>query len=358
MTFERKDLGAPLAIQAEIEAFAIGNGLKYVRDDAPGFSRRRAGKGFVYFEERTRLTCKKTVARIKSLAIPPAWKEVWICKYEHGHLQATGRDARGRKQYRYHAKWNESRNETKFSKLRVFGEALPRIRAAVERDLKTQGMNRDKILAAVVRVMELTRIRVGNDIYAAENDSYGLTTIRNDHAKVRGQQVKFRFRGKSGVSHEVEFQDPRLSRIIRHCQDLPGEELFAYEDDDGQTRDVGSGDVNDYLRSVSGEAITAKDFRTWGGTVKAVELLATMGEAKEKTKKAIKARHCGVIKEVSGHLRNTVAICRKYYVHPAILEADLDGSLHKTWRKRKRSMKRAPGTEVAERVILDILEKI
>lgn len=358
MMYERRGPNGANAIQEEIEAFAIDTGLKYVRDDRPGILRRRIGKGFIYFEGKARIREEKAIARIKKLAIPPAWQNVWICKSEHGHLQATGRDAKGRKQYRYHAKWNEARNETKFNKLRVFGQALPRIRVAVAGDLRKPGMSRDKVLAAVVRVMELTRIRVGNDIYAEENDSYGLTTIRNDHATVRGHQVKFRFRGKSGVEHDVKFADPRLSRIIRNCQDLPGEELFGYEDDDGVARDVGSNDVNEYLRMVSGEPITAKDFRTWGGTVKAVELFAEMGPSAETTKAAWRNRHCGVIKQVSMHLRNTVAICRKYYVHPAILQADQDGSLHKIWRKRKRGLKNAPATEIAERVILDILEKI
>ena len=328
-----------------------------MRDGQSGFTRRRAGKGFIYLEESRRLTCEKTIARIKSLAIPPAWREVWICKYTNGHLQATGRDARGRKQYRYHPKWNEARNETKFSRLREFGECLPHIREQVESDLKRPGLPREKVLAAVVKLMELTRIRVGNDIYAAENDSYGLTTIRNGHADVRGHTVKFRFRGKSGVVHEVSFADRRLSRIIQRCQDLPGEELFTYENDEGEACDVTSGDVNDYLRAITERAVTAKDFRTWGGTVKAVEELAKLGKPGELSARARKARQCNVIKSVAAHLRNTVAICRKYYVHPSIFEADEDGFLHRAMRRRRRSYKSASIYSLEELVTLDILQR-
>lgn len=328
--------------------FARETGLRYVCDRHIGYTRRRAGKGFIYFEERKRITCTKIIARIKTLAIPPAWQEVWICKYSNGHLQATGRDARGRKQYRYHSKWNEARNETKFSRLLEFGECLPKIRDQVERDLKLPGLPREKVLAAVVKVMELTRIRVGNDIYAEENDSYGLTTIRNNHADVTGHKIKFCFRGKSGVLHEVAFRDPRLSRIIQRCQDLPGEELFTYENEDGEACDVSSGDVNDYLRSITDRAISAKDFRTWGGTVKAVEELAALGESGTLSGRARKSRHCEVIKKVAAHLRNTVAICRKYYVHPAVFIADEDGYLHRAWSRRSGD---------AERVTLDILQR-
>lgn len=331
-----------------------------MRDDETGFSRRRAGKGFVYLDAQgKRITAESVQQRIRSLAIPPAWKDVWICKFANGHLQATGRDARGRKQYRYHPKWMDARNETKFNKLQLFGECLPKIRARVEEDLTRPGMSRDKVLAAVVRVMELTRIRVGNAEYAEENDSYGLTTIRNDHAKVKGSKVMFRFKGKSGIDHAVEFNDPRLSRIIQRCQDLPGEELFAYEDDDGEVCDVTSGDVNDYLRTITHEAVTAKDFRTWGGTVKAVEIIARMGppEFPLISKRAKNKRTCGVIKEVAAHLRNTTAVCRKYYVHPAVFDADIDGFLHKAWKRRARMKLADSPYETNELVTLDILKR-
>jgi DNA topoisomerase-1 len=347
--YERRDPGAiPPAIE-EIQVFAQETGLRYVRDGQDGYTRRRFGKGFVFFDQQKRITDAKTVQRIKALVIPPAWRDVWICKHGNGHLQATGRDARGRKQYRYHAKWNEARNETKFAKLLQFGEALPQIRARVETDLKRPDFCKEKVVAAVVKLMELTRIRIGNDVYAQENDSYGLTTILNEHAKVKGHKVQFKFKGKSGVAHEVQLTDARLSRIVQRCQDLPGEELFAYEDEEGGAHDITSGDVNDYLKEITGLPVTAKDFRTWHGTVHAVRELAALGPREgQLSARAEKVRLCGVIKKVAGHLRNTVAICRKYYIHPAIIAADADGFLHRCYRKRKGS---------AEAVTLEILKR-
>jgi DNA topoisomerase-1 len=336
--------------------FAEEAGLRYVRDDRPGLGRRRSGKGFVYLApDGSRVRDAGVLARIKSLAIPPAWKNVWICRSSQGHLQATGRDARGRKQYIYHSKWKDARNETKFSKLCSFGECLPEIRKRLEEDLSKPGMPREKVLAAVVKTMEITRIRIGNDAYAEENNSFGLTTIHNRHAKVNGSSVKFKFRGKSGVVHEVTFQDRRLSKIIRRCQELPGEELFAYEDENGQTHDVTSGDVNEYLRVVSGEAITAKDIRTWGGTVRAVRELGLLGPAGKKfSDTARKRRHNRILKEVAAYLGNTVTVCRKYYVHPAIFETDCDGRLHKLWRKFT-SRREHSVYELEERVTLAML---
>lgn len=341
---------------AAVEAFAEGAGLRYVRDDEPGFRRRRAGKGFVYLDhQNARISNEDVIMRIRKLAIPPAWQDVWICRHTNGHLQATGRDARARKQYRYHAVWMHSRNETKFSKLPEFGAALPKIRATVEEHLRLPGYPKEKVLAAVVRVMELTKIRVGNDIYAEENESFGLTTIRNDHAKVQGNTVKFRFKGKSGILHELGFSDPRLSRIIRKCQDLPGEELFAYEDENGNARDIGSSDVNEYLREISGQSITAKDFRTWGGTTFAIEQLASCGPCVATTKKALKAREMDCFRATSKHLGNTVAVCRKYYVHPAVFSADLDGELHRIYKRRARTKR--TNMSPSELVLLDLLAK-
>lgn len=320
------------------EDFARAQGLRYVSDQEPGYTRRRAGKGFLYRDHREqKVTCEKTLARIRSLVIPPAWSEVWICRLGNGHLQATGRDQRRRKQYRYHPDWSKTRNENKFQKLQAFGRALPKIRRRLRQDLALNDLSRNHILAAVVKTMELTRLRVGNEIYSKQNKSYGLTTIRNHHVKVVGDQVRFYFRGKSEVLRDVSFSDPRLSRIIRQCQELPGAELFAYRGADGKIHDVGSQDVNDYLREISGEEITAKDFRTWGGTLGALEILCQQGPLQETTQVARKRRELEVIKAVSQALGNTVAVCRKYYVDPRVFEADREGHLHQRRTTRKRA---------------------
>jgi DNA topoisomerase-1 len=335
--YERKDpSGTVPPLIEQIQDFARQTGLRYVNEHQPGYSRKRRGKVFHILDNTARVTDDAVVMRIRTLAIPPAWTEVWICKLANGHLQATGRDAKGRKQYHYHAKWNEARNETKFARLLQFGQVLPQIRSQVQNDLKRQGLPREKVVAAVIKLMELTRNRIGNDQYAQENDSYGLTTILNEHARVHGVKIKFKFKGKSGVAHEVQLADTRLSQIISRCQDLPGEELFGYEDEKGIPHDIGSADVNDYLRSITGLDVTAKDFRTWHGTVKAVNEFAALGpRTKDLSPRAEKARICGVIKNVASFLRNTVAICRKYYIHPAVHQADEDGFLHRSCRRRK-----------------------
>jgi DNA topoisomerase I len=332
-------------------------GLRYVTDAQPGFSRRRVGrKGFYYLDEkRDRIRSETVIERIRSLVIPPAWEGVWICRYSNGHLQVTGRDARDRKQYKYHPKWTEVRNETKFQKLALFAEKLPLIKDQTEAHLRLKDLPKEKVLAAVVRVMDLTRIRIGNDIYAQENDSYGLTTMRNEHAEVDGTKVRFQFRGKSGVERDLSFRDRRLSHIIRQCQELPGEELFCYEDERGEVHDIGSSDVNEYLRAITGDALTAKDFRTWGGTVKAMQILAQMGQADDLPEAARKKRELEVIKKVAKYLGNTVAVCRKYYVHPAIFEADRDGLLH----RKVKALKAPPGEhdEASLKLTLEILNR-
>jgi DNA topoisomerase-1 len=259
------------------------------------------------------------------MVIPPAWREVWICPLDHGHLQATGRDERGRKQHLYHARWRESRDQTKYDRVTDFARALPGIRQRLGRDLARKGLCREKVLATVVRLLEVSLIRVGNDEYARDNKSYGLTTMQNRHVKVRGAKVKFQFRGKSGKEHIVEVEDRRIARIVRACQDLPGQELFQYMDDAGQKHDVGSGDVNDYLRELTGRDFTAKDFRTWAGTVSAAGELRQLGPAERETE--ARKNVVAAVKATARSLGNTPAVCRKSYIHPAILEAYLDGSL-------------------------------
>lgn len=303
-------------------------GLQYVGDDQPGIRRQRRGKGFIYFDAAgKRIRDPENIRRIESLAIPPAYQDVWICSAVNGHLQATGRDARGRKQYRYHPLWRQVRDQTKFTRLIAFSEALPQIRQRIERDLRRSGLPKEKVLAAVMRLMELTRIRVGNEEYARANQSYGLTTLRDEHAEISGSKVEFHFRGKSGVEHSISLSDRRLARIVQNCQDLPGQELFQYVDDQGQPQAIDSGEVNTYLREISGQDFTAKDFRTWAGTVLAATELAELGKCSSQT--AAKKNIVQAIKTVASHLGNRPATCRKYYVHPAVLDAYLDESLHR-----------------------------
>jgi len=301
-------------------------GLRYASDDRPGISRRRSGKGFTYrdLDGRT-LRDRPTVARIRALAIPPAWADVWICPDPDGHLQATGRDARGRKQYRYHPRWREGRDIAKFDRILAFAALLPRIRRRCDTDLSRRTLTRDKVLAAVVRLLELTLIRVGNDEYARLNRSFGLTTLRNRHVTVSGSSIRFRFRGKSGRHHEVGIRDRGLARIVRRCQELPGQELFQYLDSDGQLQDVTSDDVNRYLQAATGADVTTRDFRIWAGTVIAYRALSALEPATDPRG----ARH-NVIEAVrisAGQLGNTEAVARHSYVHPAVLEAYLDGAI-------------------------------
>ena len=301
-------------------------GLRYVADNSPGVTRRKAGKLFKYVSPDGRAVKEAdTLARIKSLAIPPAWTDVWICPDPRGHIQAVGRDQKGRKQYRYHPRWREVRDETKYEKMIAFVRALPQIRKRVRQDLARPGLPREKVLAAVVRLLETTLIRVGNDEYAAQNNSFGLTTLQDRHAKIGNGKVRFRFRGKSGVSHDIDLEDPRVAKIVKQCQDLPGAELLQYVDDGGQVRDIGSADVNDYLREITGQEFTAKDFRTWAGTVLAARALQEFqvvdSEAQAK-KNVVQA-----IESVAEKLGNTRTVCRKCYVHPAVIDSYMDGSL-------------------------------
>jgi DNA topoisomerase I len=300
--------------------------LNYVTDAAPGIRRRRFGRGFRYFAPDGRpLSEPGELERVRRLAVPPAWRDVWICPDPHGHIQAIGRDARGRRQHRYHPQWRQLRDEAKFSRLVAFGRALPAIRARVDAALSRPGLSREKVLALVVRLLEITLIRVGNEEYARDNASFGLTTLRRRHVAVSGEKLRFRFRGKSGKEHAFGIRDRRLSRIVKRCQELPGQELFRYVDGRGRKRGVGSADVNAYLRAVSGRDFTAKDFRTWAGTVRAAyalnafEPFSSLRQAKRNLKRAVES--------VAARLGNTPAICRRCYIHPVVVDAYLDGAL-------------------------------
>jgi DNA topoisomerase-1 len=314
-------------------AAAKAAGLRYVNDNKPGIRRERAGDGFRYVDAKGEpVEDEDVLRRIKSLAIPPAWVDVWICPHETGHLQATGRDARGRKQYRYHPKWREVRDEVKYERMIKFGQALPAIRREVDRALGLPGLPREKVLATIVYLLEHTMMRIGNEEYARTNKSFGLTTLRRRHVRIDGSDVEFRFRGKSGVYHKVQVHDRRLARIIQRTRDLPGQELFEYVDDDGETRTVDSSDVNEYLRTITGEDYTAKDFRTWSGTVLAAlalqqfEKFDSQAQAKKNVVQAIEA--------VAEMLGNTPSVCRKCYVHPAVLNSYLEGSVLEMMRER------------------------
>ena len=344
------------AAAAAPAASARAAGLVYTTDQKPGIRRVRSGRAFRYLDARGKPVKSVDLKRIRSLVIPPAWRDVWICPDPRGHLQATGRDVRGRKQYRYHPKWREVRDETKYGRLIQFGRTLPVIRRRTDADLRRSGLPRPKVLAAVVKLLEKTFIRVGNDEYARDNRSFGLTTMRDGHVKVAGSKVRFIFRGKSGVEHELELDDRRLARIVKQCRDLPGQELFQYRDPRGAVVDVGSADVNAYLKDITGESFTSKDFRTWAGTVLAAKLLRDyeVVDSQARAKKNI----VGAIEQVAKRLGNTRAVCRKCYVHPAVIDAYLDGSMMRTVAQRARPTARAVGrmTE-SEAVVLGLLQR-
>jgi DNA topoisomerase-1 len=307
--------------------------LHYVGDGKPGITRRRSGRGFAYRDPSGRaIRDIETLQRIHVLAVPPAWTDVWICTDARGHIQAVGRDARGRKQYRYHPRWCAVRDEAKYGRLLLFARVLPKIRRRVDADLARHGLGRERVLAAIVRLLETTLARIGNIEYARDNKSFGLTTLRNRHARVRGRLVSLDFRGKHGIQHHLEVSDSRLAKIVARCQDLPGQDLFQYVDDAGERHAIGSQDVNDYLREASGEEVTAKDFRTWAGTnlaaiaLRELEAVDSAAAAKKNILRAIEA--------VAMMLGNTPTICRRCYIHPAILDGYLDGSLSASLKAR------------------------
>jgi len=307
--------------------------LRYGMDDVPGIQRKTKGRQAYYVGPRgTKIRDAETLARIRALAIPPAWTKVWIAPQENQHLQATGRDAKGRKQYRYHSRWREQRDAAKYENLVTFAKSLPRIRRRVRRDLKRRGLPREKVLAAVARLLETSLIRVGNDEYARQNNSFGLTTMQARHVHVHGRTIRLHFRGKSGIIHELDLESATLARIVKRCQELPGQELFQYVDDDGTVHDVGSADVNDYLRTISGAEISAKDFRTWAATSLAAQALQEFEEFDSDARAKRNVRQA--IEHVAARLGNTASVCRKCYVHPAVIDAYMDRSLLKVLQQR------------------------
>ena len=316
-------------------------GLRYVTDDLPGIQRQKTGNAFIYRTAAGKiLRDPRQLRRIKALAIPPAWTDVWICRHPNGHLQATGRDARGRKQHRYHPRWREIRDETKYTRMVAFAKALSKIRKRIARDLASPGLPREKVLAAVVRLLEVSLIRVGNDEYARDNDSFGLTTMKDRHVDVNGANLRFSFRGKGAKRHTVDIQDRRLAKIVKSCQELPGQELFQYLDEAGKMQDVRSSDVNDYLREISGQNFTAKDFRTWAGTVLAAMALGEF--EKFDSQSQAKKNLLRAIESVAKRLGNTPTICRKCYIHPEVIDAYLDGTLVDSLKRRAEQQLTGP----------------
>ena len=333
-------------------------GLRYSSDDRPGIRRRRRGRGFQYLDADGRtITDAAERARIDALAIPPAWTDVWICPAPNGHLQATGRDARGRKQYRYHPRWRAMRDEVKYGRMIAFGEALPMIRRQVDRDMARRSLSKPRVVATVVRLLDETSIRVGNDEYARENRSFGLTTMRKRHVEVEGSRIAFRFRGKGGKVSEVDVSDPRAARVLRRCEGLPGQHLFQYVDDDGDPVDVDSDDVNDYLREVTGADFTAKDFRTWTGTVLAAWALEELGEAGSQTQ--AKRQVVRAVESVAKELGNTPAVSRSSYVHPQVIETHLEGNLTRELGRKadRRVAQGLRGLSPEEAAVLALLRR-
>jgi DNA topoisomerase-1 len=323
------------------------SGLRYVSDRAPGILRKRAGSGFKYVRpDGVILKDPEELRRIRALVIPPAWTDVWICALPHGHLQAVGRDAKGRKQYRYHAMYRQVRNQTKFSRMIAFGAVLPTIRKRVDADLQGSELTRTKVLATLVKLLEYTCMRIGNEEYVQENESFGLTTLRNRHVTIGERTLRFRFKGKSGQTHDLKLTDRKLARIVAECQSLPGQELFQYIDDDGQPAPIHSDDVNAYLREITSDDFTAKDFRTWIGTTEAVLVLEKMGRAE--TAADAKKNTTEAVKQVAQKLGNRPATCRTYYIHPAILESYAAGTFFDTVAKaRAGALKREENAALA-----------
>lgn len=347
-------LAGTISKDAELEKLP---GLDYVSTDAPGITRRTNGKGFVYFgPDSRRIRDQATLKRIHSLVIPPAWEAVWICPKASGHIQAVGRDARGRKQYRYHPEYRAFRDQTKFGRMAAFGRVLPKIRERVSKDLSLPGLPKPKVVAAIVRLLDETCMRVGNEEYARSNHSFGLTTLRDRHADIKGDCIRLHFRGKSHQDHDIMLRDRKLSRIVKQCQDLAGQDLFQYQENGGEPVKVGSSDVNDYLREITGDEFSAKDFRTWHGTIHMAQQLAALGPASSQTE--AKRNIVAAVKETAKRLGNRPAACRKYYVHPAVFESYLDESIFELMRRAAATSARAGELEPVERAVLRLSKSV
>lgn len=352
---QRRQLSAKIITDPAKSAKLVG--LQYISVERGGFRRKKAGEGFrIVTESGKALSNPADLGRIKSLAIPPAWTDVWICDRDNGHLQATGRDERGRKQYRYHRRWREVRDETKFNRIVLFAKSLPRIRQRVRNDLKSTELSRRKVLATIVRLLETSLIRVGNEEYARNNRSFGLTTLQDKHVKVNGSTVRFQFKGKSNKHHTIDIENKQLAKIVKRCQDLPGQDLFQYIDESGQRQDVKSEDVNKYLREISGEDFTAKDFRTWVGTVLAATALHEF--EKFDTQAQAKRNLIRAIESVAQRLGNTPTICKKCYIHPAIVNSYFDGSMVGLlqWRAENQMATSLNRLRSEEAAVLKLLE--
>lgn len=337
-------------------ALAEAADLGYVSDSEPGYQRRRAGRGFTYVDPSGHVVRDAALReRFQALAIPPAWREVWICTNPAGHLLVTGRDEAGRKQYIYHPRWSAMRNQAKYDRLRLFGEALPKLREQVQVDLRKRALTREKVTALVVNLLEETLIRIGNEEYARQNETYGLTTLQDDHVAVKGAAVAFEFRGKSGKEHEIVVTDRRLARLVQACQELPGQQLFQYIGADGTVCGLTSTQVNEYLRNATGCDFTAKDFRTWGGTVTAARLLHALGPGA--TPKAAEHNVVQVVKGVAEKLGNTPAVCRQHYIHPALVDSYLAGHLSAIYADIAAQKNTAPGLAEDEAVVHVLLSQ-
>lgn len=342
-------------IVTDPEEAAEAFGLCYVSDEEPGYRRKRIGQGFTYVDEsNNKVDNPKLLERFETLVIPPAWENVWICKKKSGHIQVTGKDTKGRKQYIYHPSWNEARNNNKFAIMINFAESLPLIRERVELDLRKHLLTKEKVAAIIVKLLEYTLIRIGNTEYAKANGSFGLTTLKNKHLDISDNKIRFMFKGKSGKFWEVDVNDRRLVRLIKQCQELPGQHLFQYIDEEGKYQSISSNDVNLYLKSITDYDFTAKDFRTWGGTVRTAAGLYYAGPCE--TEKECKKKIIVVIRNVSNALNNTISVCRKYYIHPEILSSYIDGTLFKEMEKtEKRSDDKPYGLEKEEACVLNLL---
>jgi DNA topoisomerase I len=336
---------------------AVEAGLRYTSDLKPGISRRIAGKGFTYLDTKgQRISDTKILDRINKLVIPPAWTEVWISPIAKGHLQATGRDAKGRKQYIYHPEWQNARNHTKFGRMVAFGKVLPELRERIQKDIQSRELNRRKVTALVLSIMDNALIRIGNRQYAKSNNSYGLTTMRDRHVKINGSKVKFTFNGKKGVSHEIDLKDRRLAQLVKKCKDIPGYDLFQYYDENGERHVLESGDVNDYLREVTAQPFTAKDFRTWGGTVRMVKCLETVLEENPgiDKEKCIKE----AVKDVAKELGNTPSVCSKYYIHPEVVNLFREDKLIAYLRRHNAAKTQNQYLSGTEHLVLKMLKKV